>query len=825
VTAAKAPPLADLGEVGPGGESVFGGKAHGLFRLLAAGARVPSGFAIGASVAPPEAWDPERLAELGRRGDLLLREGPVAVRSSALGEDGTRRSFAGMLETVLGVSDREGLLRSVARVAASGGSERARAYAGGAAPLAVGVVVQAQVAARAAGVCFTVDPSGRHPAVVIEAVPGLGEALVSGHAQPEGWRVHRDGRGRDDARRVSPSAAPVLDEAEALAIARQARDLADRLGHPLDLEWALDGSGLWWLQARPVTAATPLREPEVERYFDGVHDGPITLWSNWNVREVMPEPMTPLAWSLWRDSVIPVIVEPLFGVPRTSPLFRHVVPTDLVEGRLYWNMNGLLASPFSRKFIRRSLHHMDPEAAGILDTLVESGVVEARRLPGSWRLLLGGLGASLGAVGGLLGAARPRRAMRSLRECAADLRARPAPAGLGDQELIAEMQLLAEPPARRLRETAHLLGLSMIVFMSAERAFRAHPEARRLLTAGISGNPTTEISIGIDALAAAARPVAGLFAEDLESGALLTRLGQSDEGRQWLGALDAFLDRHGQRCPGEFDLARPRWSEDPGMILALVRARLASPASEGVAERLERLAGQRRRAVAAALSAAPAWRRPWMRYLAWLVAEYMPMREAPKHYTMVCYQRMRASVLEAGRRLGERGVIETPDDVFFLTMAEVRTVFRDGSLASLRETLSARRQSHARHLAVRPPGHLRSDGVPVADGRPVREGALSGIGASGGRASGPVRILRSPDPAAMAVGDVIVVEFADPGWTPLFPRAGALVMEVGGAMCHAAVVAREVGIPAVFGVAGATTALRDGQVVTVDGDLGTVDAV
>lgn len=91
-----------------------------------------------------------------------------------------------------------------------------------------------------------------------------------------------------------------------------------------------------------------------------------------------------------------------------------------------------------------------------------------------------------------------------------------------------------------------------------------------------------------------------------------------------------------------------------------------------------------------------------------------------------------------------------------------------------------------------------------------------------GSGEGPVRVLRDPDPAALRKGDVLVVEFADPGWTPLFPRAAAVVMEVGGFLCHAAVVARELGVPAVFGVRDATRRLRDGEVVRVDGDGGEV---
>jgi pyruvate,water dikinase len=113
--------------------------------------------------------------------------------------------------------------------------------------------------------------------------------------------------------------------------------------------------------------------------------------------------------------------------------------------------------------------------------------------------------------------------------------------------------------------------------------------------------------------------------------------------------------------------------------------------------------------------------------------------------------------------------------------------------------------------------------VPVPEAaRAQDDGALHGSPVSGGSAGGPVRVLREPDPRAMADGDVIVMRYADPGWTPLFPRAAAVVMEVGGMMCHAAVIARELGLPAVFGVSGATSLLRDGERVVVDGSAGTV---
>jgi phosphohistidine swiveling domain-containing protein len=259
------------------------------------------------------------------------------------------------------------------------------------------------------------------------------------------------------------------------------------------------------------------------------------------------------------------------------------------------------------------------------------------------------------------------------------------------------------------------------------------------------------------------------------------------------------------------------------MILDLVRIGIESPPAEPVADRLRRLSDERRRAIAAAVGAAAPWRRPLLRRLARLVELYMPLREAPKHAAMFAFQRMRAAALELGDRLTTRGCIAERGDVFFLELSELDQLAR-GEAFDTGERIVKRRQRYARFCTERAPDYVRSDGVPVEVLTPPRSdnGTLHGTAVSAGRATGPVRVLTEPDPRAMAEGDVIVMAFADPGWTPLFPRAAAVVMEVGGLMCHAAVVARELGIPAVFGVGSATRTLRNGQSVVVDGDRGEV---
>ncbi len=486
------------------------------------------------------------------------------------------------------------------------------------------------------------------------------------------------------------------------------------------------------------------------------------------------------------------------------------MPIDLVQGRLYWNMNGLLASWMGGFFRHGALRHIDAQAARITERLRRQGVLRRRRVEGARRAILRGLGRNLLLSTRGLRALRPERALEDLRAGAAAVRRRPPLAGLADEALVEELRLLEAPEMEGLRNAQNALGAAFVVISLADRAFRRHPEARARLFSGLSGNPTTEISLGIDALVAAARPLGPAFVEDpgLAGAAPLP---------SWTTTASAARASSTSRRRGGARI--------PGPILELVRASLESPAGERATDRLARQAEERRRALRTALGEAAPWRRPILRGLARLVERYMPLREAPKHHAMVAFERIRAAALELGRRLAARGTVSAADDVFFLEWGEAGALARGAAPApNLRAMVEARRRRHDFFRTLNAPHFLRSDGVPVLEeeSADAPDGSLRGEGVSAGAATGPVRILRDPDPRAMRDGDVIVMTLADPGWTPLFPRASAVVMEVGGTLCHAAVVARELGIPAVFGVAGATTRLREGRPVRVDGRSGTV---
>ncbi|MBK8069947.1 MAG: hypothetical protein IPK27_20710 [Rhodanobacteraceae bacterium] len=796
-------------------DTACGGKARGLARLLAAGARVPPAYVL-------DAADPADAARVA--AEVQLPELPAgsrwAVRSSALAEDGPARSYAGLFHTALDVPPHE-VRAAIAACIASGASAQVLAYAGQ--PQPVGVLLQQQIQPRAAGVCFTRDPLGADRALLIEAVPGRGDALVSGHREPERWRVYVNGLGRAEWQREGPA---VLRVEEALQLAEQARRLAAAFATPLDLEWAIGDAGVEWLQARPITT---LREPvdlRVEASFPGADNGAVSVWSNFNVRETMPRPMSRLNMSLWTHSILPTVAEPVFGLPAESPLLREVLPVDFVQGRLYWNMNAFLALPMGRLLMRHALALLDPQAQQIVIQLMDTGILRARRLPGS-RLLNTArlLAASTVAMLRMQRTPSPERMLVELQAMADALRSRPPLATLTPAALVAELSLVRE--CQPMIVASRLMSRAIATFGIADWLYRHAPDARALLTAGLSGNPTTAISLSLDELALAAQPLRAAFVDPAGWEARLAAVAALPGGREWCARFDEFLTHNGQRCPAEFDLTQPRWREDPTLPLELGRQAVLDAGHQSLADRLAALRERRTVAIDAALRASPAWKRPLMRALLRRLERIAPMREAPKHYGMHAFTRMRAAALEIGRRLCADGRLDEATQVFHLDLAELKAWARDPAAALPgRDDIAARLARWETDATMAPPDFWRSDGVPVRVPETAGgDGVWHGVPASGGVARGRVRVLATPDAAALRPGEVLVAELADPGWTPLFPRAAAIVMEVGGQMCHAAVVARELGIPAVFALRGARQLLTDGMQVEVDGSRGTVRLV
>jgi pyruvate,water dikinase len=294
-------------------------------------------------------------------------------------------------------------------------------------------------------------------------------------------------------------------------------------------------------------------------------------------------------------------------------------------------------------------------------------------------------------------------------------------------------------------------------------------------------------------------------------------------------AFERFLDEFGHRTVYEAEMANPRWREDPTYLLDEVCFLVeADPA------RLSHEAASATRAAAEAQLLRDSFLlRPVIRWMARQARQGAAMREDSKSALVALFETIRYRILEAGRRLTADGALERVEDVFHLAWIDLESYLRgewDGRGA--RALVADRIAQQTVWKTESPPDVLIRDpeGRPMvmstvataATGKPPGDG-LSGVGAAAGLASGPARILRHPsDGPRLQAGDVLVAPSTDPGWTPLFLRASALVMEVGGYLSHGAIVAREYGIPAVVNIPGILERLRDGQQITVDGDAGRV---
>ena len=310
-----------LGDVRRSDPVQVGGKAASLGELIAAGVRVPEGVVLGTEVADMSA---EERALLLKTTVAELGDGPFAVRSSGVTEDGADRSFAGLYETVLDVTP-DGLAAAVDRCLASAHARRVAAYRGEE-DGRIAVIIQRMVRPAAAGVALTADPiTGDRGTCIVTAVQGLAERLVSGAARGDEWVVN----GKVATARRQPEHA--LDRRQAGLIASEARRIAVARGLPQDIEWAIDAEGtLWLLQARPMTALPP--EVSWEAPAPGAYTRTVRFG------EWISEPVTPLfeSWLLpAMEDVLHSQLRRLLGQRFPHPY--HVV----VNGWYFYSINFL----------------------------------------------------------------------------------------------------------------------------------------------------------------------------------------------------------------------------------------------------------------------------------------------------------------------------------------------------------------------------------------------------------------------------------------------------------------------------------------------------
>jgi pyruvate,water dikinase len=759
---------------------------------------------------------------------------PLAVRSSATAEDSASASFAGTHRSFLNRLGAEQVLAAIQGCYASLWTPAALAYRRrlGLADrdVACAVVLCAMVRGpggppAAAGVAFSCDSrTGRRDLTVINAVPGLAEGLVSGRVEPEQIDV------RFKAARLSVtdrSGRPerVLDDARAVELARLTLRVLWALGEgqvQQDVEWAHDGERFWLVQARPVVRPPHPTFPELA--------GAPVIWSNANVGEVAPGVPTTLTWSVLRAA--------LWGILYSAPeAVGYVLPPGLemirrFHGRLYLDLSavqwafydcfGLLPADTNG-----SIGGQQPEIA-VPAGSPYLGRRGPRRLLATLRLI-----GMLLAVGRTLPGAVAALYREARRVQAQDLTQLSAQALLEFMEEVGDNSLHFGDQFQRGNAAAGA-WLDTLGRVLGRAAPGRGPALAGALMAGSGQVTSAQHGYRLYDLADAAR-------RDPTAQAYLAQTPLDPQGWRRLpedspfrAAMEQFLAEFGHRAVNEIEISNPRWNEDQTYLLEQVRFLLTA-----VPGRPPRAAARAARAAAEAeVRRRTFLLRPLVRFLAARARHAAGLREAGKSAMMALWEAMRGIALEIGRRMTAAGALERPEDIVHLATVDWETFLRGEWDGRGGQALVADRKAQAAAwLAESAPSVLVLD----ADGRPAalpvapaaavphsapgRHGAeLRGLGVSAGRASGPARVLRHPDEGArLQHGDVLVAPSTDPGWAPLFLRASALVLEVGGYLSHGAIVAREYGLPAVANLPGVLTAVRDGQRLTVDGDTGRVE--
>jgi len=755
-------------------ERQIGQKAVGLRALQRLGYDIPKTF-----VCSPGAYDAHcrgrRDVLRGLKDELRRALDPrclYAVRSSSDLEDGTEWSAAGQFQSVVHIRGIDRLIDAIREVWASADGARIEDYRRGVHARSrrprMAVLLQEMVAAEASGISFSRNPVTGADEVVVEAVTGTSERLTQGEVTPHRWVLGS----------LSSSTeveAPGVPQSVIRQVAGDTREIARRVGYPVDLEWAYDGDRVVWLQLRPITALAGL-----------------PVYSNRISREYLPGLIKPLVWSInvpmingaWVD-----LFQELVGPLEIDPMTLAKRFCD----RAYFNMSGM-----GELFVKLGLPENTLEILLGLAPNVAGKIFRTR-----WQLVRHIPRAVVFLYDKVFFRRRIERLCPVVLSQFAESGARLAQVS-NDDEIIRTIDELL--PAMRRTAYARIVS-SLIHFVMSRRLDRL---AKRH---GLDTLPTLLPDPRLLALDPA--PALAPIGEALER--LPNELRQSAgsgpyasfvraPGTEYVrDAVSGFLERYGHLSDSGNDFSFETWAENPQRVLRLAIA-------HGARDRTEPARSGESTSVPRAV-----------RRLRQRTVERRIDRETVGDLFSRGYQVLRQAFLLLGERWEACGWIAQRDDVFFLEWREIRSVV-DASLSpsEAKERIAKRQRGMVQAASIQLPDLILGDHVPTVH-EPVHEpGVLHGIPVSRGLYEGPVRVLRTTDESEkLRKGDVLVIPYSDVAWTPLFASAGAIVSEAGGSLSHSAIVARELQIPAVVSVNRACH-LPDGVRVVVDAYEGTV---
>jgi phosphoenolpyruvate synthase/pyruvate phosphate dikinase len=852
---------------------LVGGKGANLGELSKAGFPVPGGFCVTTNAykdfiaTSPEmdsllhalnSMDPNDLNQLRKLGERIrthlqqleipaqLREEIVhawesvgkeyayAVRSSATAEDLPTASFAGQQDTYLNIKGQDELLRHIRKCWASLFTDRAISYRAKNGfdhrQVYLSVVVQRMVNPEIAGIMFTADPvNGNRKVVSIDASFGLGEAIVSGMVSADLYKVkagkiiHKNISEKKIAIFSLPEGGTVkkdlppdqqtkqaLTDSHILRLAELGKRIEKHFGSPQDIEFCMENGKIFVVQSRPITSLYPL--PDIP------HE-PLRVMFSFGHVQMMTDAMKPLGLSV----------------------LRTIFPKNVLleaGGRLFVDPTEVLRTKLGRKIFPKAIHHLFDEALSraIREVIQRPEFLQVPPKPGLVKSARQFMAPIIKEVWKNLWKRDPKLAksrvesymQKKWTEVREDLQG-----GSGAKRLEAvqhQLSILGKDMLQNIFPYVICFPISTMLLKKGLIRWIGDDKDLYPLNKSLPGNITSEMGLEIGDLADLVRELPDVeeYLKHANDQNFIEGLADVRGGEKFKREFEAFIGKYGNRCPGEIDLTRPRWREAPTQLVPAILGHMRSVKPRE--HRQKFILGEQEAQEAARRILNHVGRHGFKsKRVQRLIEVYRYMgglREHPKYLLTLILDECKKAILTEAEELVKKGVLQQVEDVFFFTLDELIQLSKGEFKQDVFSFVANRKEKFEWHQTFKPPKVMTSEGEMVTSSPrkgEFPEGALIGSPVSAGVAEGIARIVLKPEEAHLNEGEILVAPHTDPGWTPLFQSAKALVTEVGGLMTHGSVVAREYGIPAVVGVDDATKKIKDGQRIRVDGNQGFVE--
>lgn len=770
-----------------------------------------------------------------------------AVRSSAIAEDTDFASFAGQQDTYLNVKGEEGLINAIIKCFASLFTERAMIYrVRNNIPfkdVIMSVIVQRMVSSESSGIMFTANPiTGHRQEICIDAGFGLGEAMVSGIVTPDTYvvdmrnnKIIRKQLGEKQSKIISNkdggvekvdvidinSDKQVLDDSTILKLSSYGKKIENHYNSPQDIEWCIENEKIYFVQSRAITSLLDLPLPSPS-------DNKFHTYISLNHIQMMTKPISPLGTDVLRR---------LLSFERNAKSENDYKFLKTSVGRMYIDISILLGDKTFSKFIVSFMENISSQMKQGLINIVEKDefknnkYINKQDVKALKRFIFPRL---LGGFKNIF-LKKPVSSVEFLNRYIEN-RISEARDKLKNVEKGRELEVL--PEIIDFRNDFKVLlprmmaGIgSFVILGKLEKKWLGNNDYTNRIVKGLEGNLTTEMGLLTGDMADIIRKspeLVNLFEEN-NSDKIFEYVDNLPESEEFKRMFTSFINKYGMRCSGEIDIKNKRWKEDLSplinSILSMTKSSIENSHRKEYTDLIEDSKKAKIELINAVKKTKGGMKAKFIKRIANVLHSYLPVREHPKYLIINLLDICKETFLIKGDEMVKKGQLEKAEDIFYLTWFELSSL--NNTLDSVKELVSKRKEAYIYYEKIAPPPIMTSDGECIKGeiSNDNKDGILKGTGVSSGVIEGFAKVVMEPSKASINKGEILVAPYTDPGWTPLFINASGLVTEIGGMLTHGTVVAREYGIPAVVSLSDATTKIKTGQVIKVNGDTGTVEII